>query len=219
MYGMKVCIAAGAVPKLPECDLALFGFDFLGEVNYESELAGKTDKFEEAARLSRANGCTVICGCNTVSRGAVRRSAAVAEKGKLLGITDMNHVFGGEDYKSGAYLGLYQTSGYRVGVVIENDLYFPETVRTLSECGCSVIAAFAESLRGHMPPLLARAYAYLYGVPVAVCAGGAAFFAETDGGIASSSQPVSLFGTDPRNNYRLSSSRLRGMAGEERADY
>lgn len=219
MYGMKVCIAAGAVPKLPECDLALFGFDFLGEVNYESELAGKTDKFEEAARLSRANGCTVICGCNTVSRGAVRRSAAVAEKGKLLGITDMNHVFGGEDYKSGAYLGLYQTSGYRVGVVIENDLYFPETVRALSECGCSVIAAFAESARGHMPPLLARAYAYLYGVPVAVCAGGAAFFAETDGGIASSSQPVSLFSTDPRNNYRLSSSRLRGIAGEERADY
>ena len=76
MYGMKVCIAAGAVPKLPECDLALFGFDFLGEVNYESELAGKTDKFEEAARLSRANGCTVICGCNTAPRWRKRGSCS-----------------------------------------------------------------------------------------------------------------------------------------------
>lgn len=204
---------------MPECDLALFGFNFLGEVDYESELSGKTDKFEEAARLSRSHSCGVICGCKTCSRGVLRKSAAVADRGKLLGITDMNHVFGGEDYKSGAYLGLYSLGGYKVGLCIENDLYFPEGLRALSSCGCNLIAAVLEDVRDVIPPLLARAYAYLYGVPVIMCAGNTAFFAETGGGVASSTRPVTLFETSPQNSYRLVSSRLRGLEEEGRTDY
>ena len=219
MYGMKVCVVTVPAQKLPECDLALFGFGWLGEVDYESELAGKTDKLEEAARLSRSCACGVVCGCKTSSRGALRKSAAVADRGKLLGITDMNHVFGGEDYKSGAYLGLYSVGGYKVGLCIENDLFFPEGVRALSACGCNVIAAVCEELRDGMPPLLIRAYAYLYGVPVVLCAGGVAYFAEPAGGIASSNQPVTLFETNPQNSYRLVSSRVRGISEEGRADY
>ena len=219
IYGMKVCVVAGASGALPECELALFGFDFLGEVDYESELAGKTDKFEEAARLSRAHSCGVICACKTLSRGIVRKSAAVADRGKLLGITDMNHVFGGEDYKSGAFLGLYQVGGCKVGLVIENDIYFPEGVRALASCGCNLIAAFREEVRDFMPPLLARAYAYLYGVPVVMCAGGAAFFAETSGGLATSTQPAALFETGAQNSYRLVSSRVRGISECDRPDY
>ena len=49
MYGMKVCVVTDGGGRLPECDLALFGFNRLGEVDYESELSGKSDKFEEAA--------------------------------------------------------------------------------------------------------------------------------------------------------------------------
>lgn len=216
---MKVCVAAGGANRLPGCEFALFGFDFLGEVDYENELAGKTDKFEEAARLSRTYSCGVVCGCKTVSRGVVRKSAAVADRGKLLGITDMNHVFGGEEYKSGAYLGLYQVEGYRVGLVIDNDLYFPDGVRALASCGCSLIAAVLEDMCGVMPPLLARAYAYLYGVPIVMCAGNIAFFADTSGGLASSNQAVTLFETDLKNNYRLVSSRIRGLDDEGREDY
>ena len=219
MYGMKVCVVTVPAQKLPECDLALFGFGWLGEVDYESELAGKTDKFEEAARLSRSCACGVVCGCKTSSRGVLRKSAAVADRGKLLGITDMNHVFGGEDYKSGAYLGLYSVGGYKVRLCIENDLFFPEGGRALSACGCNVLAAGCEELRDGMPPLLIRAYAYLYGVPVVLCAGGVAYFAEPAGGIASSNQPVTLFETNPQNSYRLVSSRVRGISDEGRADY
>lgn len=216
---MKVCVVSGGAQKLPACDIALFGFNYLGEVDYESELTGKTDKFEEAARLSRANGCTVVCGCKTLSRGALRKSAAVADRGKLLGITDMNHVFGGEDYKSGAYLGLYSAGGYKLGLIIENDLYFPEGFRALASCGCNIILAVMESAQGGVPPLLARAYAYLYGVPVIMSAGNIAFFAETSGEVASSNQQITLFESDVQNNYRLVSGRLRGLEDEGRADY
>lgn len=216
---MKVCVVSGGAQKLPACDIALFGFGYLGEVDYESELTGKTDKFEEAARLSRANGCAVVCGCKTLSRGALRKSAAVADRGKLLGITDMNHVFGGEDYKSGAYLGLYRAGGYRLGLVIENDIFFPEAARSLAACGCNVILACMESAGDGMPPMLARAYAYLYGVPVIMSAGGAAFFASASGALASSNRPVTLFESDVKNNYRLVTARLRGLEEEGRADY
>ena len=75
---MKVCVITGAAERLPECDLALFGFGWLGEVDYQSELSGKTEKFEEAARLSRAFSCGEVCGCRTRSRGLLRKSAAAS---------------------------------------------------------------------------------------------------------------------------------------------
>ena len=50
---MIFCIASDCkvkeVKTLPECDIAVFGFKGLGEVDYESELKGLTDKFEDAA--------------------------------------------------------------------------------------------------------------------------------------------------------------------------
>ena len=216
---MKVCVITGAAERLPECDLALFGFGWLGEVDYQSELAGKTEKFEEAARLSRAASCGAVCGCRTRSRGFLRKSAAVSYRGKLLGITDMTRVFGGEEFKSGAGLGLYQMGGYKVGVCVENDLYFPENLRALSDCGCNVVAAVMEQGGGYMPPLLARAYAYLYGVPVVMCAGKTAYFAETSGELATSCRPVTLFETGAKTSCRIVTSRTRGIEEDGRADY
>ena len=108
---MIICVAAGGSIKdaanLPRCDIAVFGFKGLGEVDYESELRGVTDKFEDCARLSKTAGCGVVCACKTKSRGILRKSVAVADRGKLLGISDMTHVIDCEDWKSGAGLGFY----------------------------------------------------------------------------------------------------------------
>lgn len=71
--------------KRQDCDLLVFGFDGLGEVDYRRELAGETSKLEDLAILSREAGCTVVAGCVTDSRGVRRKSAAVAEKGKNSG--------------------------------------------------------------------------------------------------------------------------------------
>ncbi|MCD7729795.1 MAG: hypothetical protein LUI60_07815 [Clostridia bacterium] len=217
---MKVCvICSPGGESLPQCDVALYGFGFLGEVDYENELKGRTDKFEEAARISRTNGCCTVCGCKTYSRGVIRKSAAVADRGRLLGISDMNHVIDGEDYKSGAYLGIYSAGGYKIGVCIENDLLFPDSIRALSACGCNVILGVTDGAADFVPPMLARAYAYLYGVPFVLCTGRAAYFAETDGGLAGSTRPVTLFESDAENNYRLVTERVRGLSDNVRPDY
>ena len=215
---MKVCVVTSGAARLPECDVALFGFERLGAVDYESELSGKSEKFEEVARLSRAADCGVVCGCITSSRGAVRKSAAAACSGKLLGISDMCRVFGDEEYKSGASLGLYMLGGCRAGVLIENDIYFPECMRSLAACGCSVVLFLSEGLRP-VHSVLMRAYAYLYGVPVIGCAGRTALFAETSGGLATSNLPLTLFETSRVPCWRTVASRMRGAAEDDDADF
>ena len=222
MYGMIFCvITEGNVDEitLPDCDVALFGFDVLGEADYESELRGETEKFEEAARLTKNCSCGGVFACKTVSRGLFRKSAAVADRGKLVGLADMTRVLDGEDYKSGASLGLYKVNGCGVGVCIENDLFCPENVKSLTDCGCNVIVVLAEQLRDVIPPLLIRAYSYLYGVPVIMVAGKTAYFADISGAIASSTQNTTVFEVSPQNRYRVVTTRRKGINSDSKADY
>lgn len=220
---MVFCVVADSTVKevksLPECDIAVFGFKGLGEVDYESELKGLTDKFEDAARLSKSAGCGLFCGCRTKSRGVMRKSVSVADRGKLLGISDMNHVLDGEDFKSGAGLGVYTVGGYKIGLCIENDLLFPDGIKALSMCGCNVIVAFIEEMKNTVPALLIRAYSYLYGIPVIMCAGNMAYCAEITGEIASSSQPFNLFDIDPQNHYHVVTTRTKGLCSILSEDY
>lgn len=220
---MIICVAAGGSIKdaanLPRCDIAVFGFKGLGEVDYESELRGVTDKFEDCARLSKTAGCGVVCACKTKSRGILRKSVAVADRGKLLGISDMTHVIDCEDWKSGAGLGFYSVGGYKIGLIVENDLLFPECFNSLSLCGCNLIIAVAEELKDNVLPLLIRAYSYLYGVPVVMCAGNMAYFSEVSGAIAGSAQQFSMFEITPQNRYHLITSRTRGLFVDGREDY
>lgn len=220
---MIICVVTGReineIDALPECDIAVMGFKSLGEVDYECELKGSTDKFEDAARLSKNYACAVACGCRTLSRGVVRKSVAVADRGRLLGISDMNHVLDCENFKSGAGLGLYTVGGYKIGLCIENDLLFPEDVKSLALCGCNLIVAVLEELKDNVPPLLARAYSYLFGVPMIMCAGNTACLTQTSGAIATSTQPYATFEVSPQNRYRLVTSRIKGLTHESPPDY
>jgi len=220
---MVLCVApskrVGDIKSLPRCDVAVFGFNGLGEVDYEAELKGLTDKFEDAAVLSKTACCGVLAGCKTISRGIVRKSVAAADRGKLLGISDMNHVIDGEDYKSGAGLGVYNIAGYKIGLCIENDLLFPDGLKALSLCGCHVVVAVLEELKDNLPPLLMRAYSYLYGIPIVMCAGNTACFSEVSGEIATSSQSYALYEINPRNRYHLVTTRTKGLFDGGKADY
>lgn len=223
MYGMVFCVVNGGTvagtDALPDCDVAVFGFGSLGEVDYESELKGETEKFDKVARLSKDADCGVVCGCKTVSRGLMRKSAAVSDRGKLLGISDMLHVLDCEEYKSGSSLGFYRVGGCKVGLCIENDLLFPETFKSLSMCGCNVIVALLEEIRDNVPPLLIRAYSYLYGIPIVLTAGKTAYFADISGAIATSTQNITLFEVNPQNRYHLVTTRVKGITADVRGDY
>ena len=220
---MVFCVVADSeikdIKDLPECDIAIFGFRGLGEVDYEKELKGESEKFEDAAKLSKKSKCGLISGCKTISRGLVRKSAAVSDNGKLLGIADMNHVIDGEEYKGGSALGFFSVNGCKLGICVENDLLFPEAVSALAACGCNVIVAMLEEIKNNLPPLIIRAYSYLYGIPIIMCAGKMAYFADITGAIATSSQNTTLFEVSLKNCYHIVTTRRKGLIEDLKEDY
>lgn len=222
MYSMIFCVVnegeVGGI-DLPDCELAIYGFAGLGQVDFERELTGESEKFEDVARLSKRFGCGLVCGCKTLSRGLLRKSVAVADRGKLLGISDMNHVLDGEQFKSGVGLGFYKVNGCKIGLCIDNDLLFPDTFKALSLCGCNAIVVILEEIKDGIPPLLIRSYSYLYGVPIIMCAGKTAYFADVSGAIATSTQTVSLFEISTQNRYHIVTTRTRGISTDCKNDY
>ena len=131
----------------------------------------------------------------------------------------MLHVLDCEDFKSGSALGFYRVNGCKVGLCIENDLLFPETIKSLSMCGCNVIVAVLEEIKDNVPPLLIRAYSFLYGIPIIMCAGKTAYFADISGAIATSSQNITLFEVSPKNQYHLVTTRIKGITSDAKNDY
>jgi hypothetical protein len=191
----------------------------LGEVSYESEIAGKTEKLDWFARLSKECACGIIGGCRTVGGSLVRYSAAVAEGGKLKGIVDCTHILDGEQFKSGAGMGLYTLQGIKVGICVENDFYFPESLRALTLCGAQLLVGICERQKDAMLPHLMRTYAYLWGVPFVAVVGKSACFACLSGGMAISPLPQTLFEAVPRNEYRVITTRQRGLYEGTAEDY
>lgn len=168
-------------PDRSAADMTIFGFNGAGEVSYERELKGETRFFEELATLSKRDSSVVVCGCITNARGHKRRSAAVAENGKLLGVSDMLHVVDGE-LGSGAMLRIYDTKIGKLGVVVASDLRFPDVVKSLTVCGSDFIVC-PYGVADGMQTTLLQAHAYCFGVPMLLGADGYAAIAEPSGAL------------------------------------
>ncbi len=191
-------------------ELLLFGYEGLGEVSYERELKGETAYFEEVARLSKREDCVVVSGCITDTRGQKRRSAVVAEGGRLLGVADALSVVDGA-YGSGAELRIYPTKLGRMGVLVGEDLHFTEGVKALSLCGSDFIVCPYGRVVGELPSVLLRAHAYHFGTPIFLCGRGYAMAASPQGELLFSSphSPVEAE-CAVRKEYHLLSRRRKG---------
>ena len=193
-----------------ETQLILFGFNGLGEVSYEKELRGESGYFERVATLSKECKNVVVCGCITDTRGLKRKSVVVAEKGKILGVSDMLHALDGE-LNSGGAIKLYDTAIGKIGVVVAEDLLFPDVVRSLSICGAEFIVCPFGDVYDSVQSVLLRSYAYCYGIPIFLCAKGYSLAAEIDGGVlfASPQSPVYI-DVELKKEYHLVETRRRG---------
>ena len=190
-------------------ELLLLGFEGMGEVSYEKELKGESGFFEEAALLSKTAKGVVVCGCVTDTRGHKRKSAVVAESGKLIGVSDMLNVIDGA-VGSGAILRVYETRAGRIGVAVAEDLLFPEVMRSLALCGSDfIVCPFARVESVHS--VLLRASAYCNGLPVLFYGEGYSMLADPSGQIAFAS-PMSpaFFDCKITKEYHLVETRRRG---------
>ena len=189
--------------------LLLTGFDAVGEVSYERELKGESICFEEIALLSKRLKNVVICGCETDTRGLKRKSAIVAENGKILGVSDMLNVVDGKE-NCGSALRVYETKLGKIGVIVAGDLYFPETVKALSLCGADYIVCPFGKITCNIQTVLLRSYAFCYGIPVFLCAQGYAMVVNGAGEVVfASPQSESYFDFVNVKEYHLLHTRRR----------
>lgn len=206
-------VSRGGLLKAAEAEQAeVLLCGFCGdEVSYEKELKGETDYFERVARLSKTLQNVVVCGCVTNARGHKRKSALVAENGTLLGVTDMLNVVDGE-CASGAALGVYSTKAGRLGVVVAEDLNFPDIIKSLAMCGSDFIVCPYGKSDGVQSALI-RAHAYCFGVPIYFCGEGYAMIADPSGNIAFASPENPVY-TEFKNSkeYHLVETRQRGFS-------
>ncbi|MBQ8885500.1 MAG: hypothetical protein IJY62_03940 [Clostridia bacterium] len=203
-----------------DADILFFSFQGAGgEVNYEKELKGETSRFEDVAILSRENKNIVVCGCVTDTRGIRRKSAVVAENGRILGVSDMLNSIDGE-YSSGAGLRVYETKLGRLGIAVAEDIYFPEILRTLAVCGSDLVLCPFGNVRDTTESTLLRAAAFSYGLPICLCANGYGMVADITGELAFSSphSPVE-FSFEKKKEYHLVENRRRGFFKPERTDF
>lgn len=122
-------------------DVLLFGFTGLGLVSYKRELSGETEYFRDVAGLSREIGGVVVSGCDTDTYGVYRHSAVVADKGRILGVSDATFSMDDSEFVAGGNLRVYDTSKGRIGVLVGEDLFYPEAAHTLALCDSELIVS------------------------------------------------------------------------------
>ena len=211
---MRICfVTKGGLDAVGEeagADIVCYPLSALGEVSYERELKGETSLFEAVAMRSKALRCTVVGGCYTDARGIRRKSAVVAERGRLLGVSDLVNRIDGSAFGAGAGVKVYETAAGRLGVVVGEDLYFPKVVETLSLSGADAVLCLFEELSEGLELTLIRAHAFFYGLPVALCAFGYAAVADPEGRLFfASPAPVGRVTLPKEREYRLIETRRR----------
>lgn len=195
-----------------KADVVCFPFRAMGEVSYERELKGETSLFEDVALLSKAGGNVVVCGCYTNARGVKRKSVVVAEKGKILGVSDMVNRLDGSEYRAGAGIKIFDTAVGKIGIIVAEDLYVPRVAETLSVCGAEYVICIFEELTGNLEATVVRAEAFFYGIPVCLAALGYAMGADIGGKLAFATPASPAFYNFKREQeYHLIETRQRGF--------
>lgn len=199
-------------------DVIVCGFQSLGEVSYERELRGETGLFEEVALLSKETKGVIVAGCFTDLPVGRRKSVVVAEKGRVLGVSDMLNRMDGGEYRAGAGIKMFETCPGKLGVIVAEDVCFPRVGETLSVCGADLAVCVYEQFCG-IEPVLARAQAYFFGLPFVLCGYGYAFAADIGGRVRfASPRRVSSFDLPREQEYHLVETRRRGVSRRQRSE-
>lgn len=201
-------------------DVVVFGFNGLGLVSYKKELTGQTEYFHDLAMVSKQLSSVVICGCDTDTYGVFRHSVVIADNGKILGVSDMAHSIDQSEFVSGGNFRVYDTKAGKIGIIVAEDLYFPEVARVLSLCDADIIICIMKKIDNFMPQIMLRAGAFSNGVPMALCTKNYASISDVRGKIImASNSEIIKSKIKIEKDYHLISSRRRGLYRDFNSGY
>lgn len=226
---MDICFVSGdtlntvwqeKIDEIANNDLIVFGFNGIGLVSYKKELSGETEYFHDVAKLSRQLSSVVVCGCDTDNYGVFRHSCVIADKGKLLGVSDMTHAIDQSEFASGGNLRVYDTSAGKIGIIVCEDLFFPETVRVLALCDADIVLCVFKKIENTVPLLMIKAGAFSNGLPIALCSSRYVAVSDIKGEIClSGCKNIVKTQLKLEKDYHLISSRRRGLYKDFNSGY
>ena len=193
-------------------DVVVFGFSGLNKISYKHELNGSESSLQNFASLSKKSKKIIISGAITDNYGVVRKSAVIAENGKLLGISDMNLNVNSSGYSQGGGYRVYQTQKARIGILVGDDIIDYDGVKSMALCDADCIIAVVGCEEKPQYNMLVRAYSYLFGVPILLVFNEGAIASEISGEICGGSrEKISEIILPTKKSYRLIQSKRRGI--------
>ena len=226
---MKLCLVTNGtlsqvwqekLSVIAEHELTVFGFNGLGLVSYKKELEGETEYFHDLAKLSKQTSSVILSGCDTDTYGVFRHSVVIADKGKVLGVSDMAHGIDDSEFVAGGNFRVYDTSAGKIGVIVSEDLFFPETSRVLTLCDADVIVCVMKKVETLMPQIMLRACAFSNGIPMVLCADRYCAVADIRGNVVMSGRAnIVKSKIKIEKDYHLISSRRRGLYRDFNSGY
>lgn len=135
---INTAIKLKAVKQLIELGADVIVMSFQATKSGELIAATGAHNVSEAAeRLSYLSDSVVIAGVN-----AKKKSAILADKGQICGSCDMVHDLcgsgGGHGYR------VFDTEAGKIGIIVHDDLFFPESARALALYDCEVFVSMLD---------------------------------------------------------------------------
>jgi len=178
-------------------------------------VGGTSNAFVSLCRLSEKLSCVIVAACDTEVCGLNHKSAVVIDNGKLIGVSDMAHVVDETDYSPGGGFRVYDTNKGKIGIVVDEDIYFPEVPRILTLCDSEVILSLFGNIRSAMPQVMMRAAAFSNGITVCMAAKGYVQIADIKGEIVCALDASILeYNMEAVKDYHLIQARRRGCYRE-----
>lgn len=113
-------------------------------INMVSELSGDSDDFKRLALYSAQNKLIIIMLFRAKIYKKQYLSAIVIDNGKILGVSDMTHRVSAEMLLDrGQAYRIYDTASGVIGVIVGDDIFFPEVARTEVLAGARLLISLS----------------------------------------------------------------------------
>ena len=129
-----------AIESVGDNSLVIMGYGDVKKIDLVKELNGESNVLRAVAYLSRSKNSVFIVGVYAELYGKDYVSAAVLDRGRILGISDMTHLAQEDkDVSLGSSYRIYSTCLGKIGVVVGNDVFYPEVIRAVTLRGADFI--------------------------------------------------------------------------------
>ena len=204
----------GHLNKLRAPDVLLLAEGVLPELYLLKEAEGESGFVVRLCALSEQLECAIVAGCDTLVCDILHKSAVVVDRGRLLGVSDMANVLDETGYYSGGGFRVYDTPAGKLGVIVGEDLFFPEVARILTLCDAEVLLCPFGKISSPMPQVMMRAAAFSNGVNVCMAAAGCVQIADLKGEMIALPTAMLEFNMEIIKDFHLISARRRGCYRE-----